>query len=106
MLRHYVLTLSGATQRLSDALPTTTPGGPDDLMCVAIHLQAGGANAAALYLGGYGQTLTSAIYGTRVPAAASGTPSAPYILDGPVKPSHVSVLGANGEKLSVLLVTA
>ena len=111
MIRHYVLTLTGSAQRLSAALPDAIVNGPHDLPCRAISLQPFGANAAASYLGAYdsGAAVSATLYGVRLEAGAAGVPPAPFILgefDGlPMKLSEFAVIGANTEKLAVLVVS-
>src|SRR5262249_49862285 len=95
-VKDLTLTFSGSTQRLSDALVDRAPGGKDDVPFRALHLQPDGANANAVFLGG-SASLTSSLYGVRLPASSSGVPSAPYVFEfsaeGPLKLSHFYVLG-------------
>jgi hypothetical protein len=104
-VKDLTLTLSGSTQRLSDALVDKTPGGKDDVPFRALHLQPDGANGNAIFLGS-SASVTSSLYGVRLPASASGVPSAPYVFEfsseGPLKLSHFYVLGTANEKLHIL----
>jgi hypothetical protein len=98
------MTLSGSVQRLSEALPDRTPSGRDDVPFRALHIQPDGANANAIFLGS-SAALSSTLYGLRLPASASGVPSAPYVFEfsgeGPLRLSHIYVLGTANEKLHI-----
>jgi hypothetical protein len=98
------LTLTGNVQRLSEALADPRPGGPGDVPFRSLHLQPDGANANAIFLGA-SAALTTSVYGVRLPASASGVPSAPYVFEfsseGPLKLSHLYVRGTSGEKLHI-----
>lgn len=109
MIRHYVLTMTGSTQRLSTVLQAGA-GGPDDLPCRTISLQPGTANAAAAYVGSNESgTVSSSSYGVRLEPAAAGVPPAPFIFgelaQGSMKLSDFQVIGANNEKLFVMVQT-
>jgi len=104
-VKDFTVTLTGSAQRLSDVLTDKTVGGKDDIPYRTLHLQPDGANAGAIYVGAT-NAVTSSAYGVRLPAAASGVPPAPYVFEfsgeGPLKLSHVWVLGSSGEKLHIL----
>lgn len=104
-IRHATLTLTGAAQRLISAFPDVTPGGADDLSAIVLVLQPDGANAAAVFIGGEGVTTTD--YGFRLAAAAAGVPPAPFVGEfagARTKLSRWYAIGANGEKLHIMLV--
>lgn len=104
-MKDFTLTLTGSAQRLSAALPNPTPGGPDDIPFRSLWLQPDGATANAMFVGS-SSSVSATNYGVRLPASASGVPSAPSIFEysgeGPLKLSHFWVLGTSGEKLHIL----
>ena len=110
-IAHYVLTLTGAVQQLSSVLPALTGGlkaGAYDYPCTFLTLQPGGGNANPIYVGD-DNAITSTDYGFRLEAATAGVPPAPFVFDpgvGNVKVGDLFVLGTNGEKLHLLLVSA
>lgn len=110
-IAHYVLTLTAAVQQLSSVFPALTGGlkaGAYDVPCTFLTLQPGGGNASPIYLGA-DATLSASVYGFRLEAATGGVPPAPFVFNPPVgnvKLSDLYVLGANGEKLHLFLVSA
>jgi len=104
-MNHYTLTCSGATQRLSDALPSgqQTPGGTADVAYLRLDLQPDGANANPIFLGGPQTPLDATNHGVRLPAGSSGAPPPPYSFEGngTVKLSHLYAKGTAGEKLHI-----
>lgn len=108
---HYVLILTGAVQPLSSVFPALSGGlksGAYDYPCTFLTLQPGGANGNPIYLGA-DANVSSTVYGFRLEAATGGVPPAPFVFNPPVgnvKLSDLYVLGANGEKLHLFLVSA
>lgn len=100
MIRHHTLTMTGSAQQLSAAI-TDALKGP----IRTISLQPYATNAAVAYLGGPGVSASS--YGVRLEIPASSIPQAPFVLGeyapGWVKLEELYVIGANAEKLSVLV---
>lgn len=105
MIRHFVLTLNGAAQRLSTVLPDTTVNGPHDMPARSVTAQADGANAAPIYVGGENLTVSSSSWGQRIEAATATVPPAPSLIFGEgaskglTRLSDWYVLGTNNEKL-------
>jgi hypothetical protein len=97
--RTFTLTMSGASQPLSDGLPDPTVGGPDDVSCQEIHLYNPTANAAVLV---GGPTLSATDFGWSIAAAAGK--EYPCNLTC-LKPSDLYVRGTGTQKLHVTLIT-
>lgn len=110
MVRHAVLTLSGAAQQLSSMLipdlPAKALGQPG---LVQLWLQPDGANANPVYIGG-DDTVSASNYGIRLEAGATGVPPAPISLTTPQgHPKYLTladiwVFGTNTQKLTVLWI--
>ena len=118
--RHYSLTLTGAAQQLSDALPVTeanpaTPGVPASGADRAsrkfnswdlVTLQ-GDAACAAIFLGG-DNTVTNALYGIRLPASSGGVAPPPLFLGpftvGKIKFENFWVIGTASDVLHILAI--
>lgn len=107
MVYHFVLTLDGNRQQLVTAASTTKVGPLKQLI-----LQADGANANPVYVGGNGlggelSAVSSSAYGFRVEKANAGVPPAPTIIEA-VNTSlgDWQVIGTNAEKLHVTCITA
>ena len=97
-MKHGVITLTGATQRLSTLLGATD-------VVRAITLQPGGANANPIYVGG--PAVDGTTFGVRLEAAVATVPPAPWQLSelfgwGHLSLEDVYVRGTNTEKLHVL----
>lgn len=96
-LYHFTLTLTGAAQQLT---------ANDGLLGSSVSLQPGGANAGPVFVGGQNllgvPTVTSTVYGVRLPTSVSGVPSEPYGL-GPqmVTLQDIIVLGTANDTLKV-----
>jgi hypothetical protein len=102
-VRHFDLTLNGAAQQLSSAIPSVAgAAGPDEAYRQLIFSSAP-ANAAAIYIGAT-SSVSSASHGFSLdPTQASQQPvSVGPFESGPVKLSEIWVIGANAEILHVL----
>jgi hypothetical protein len=90
---------TGVAQRVSDSLADPTVGGVSDIPFRQFTVQAGAGNGNPGFLGGPGVTVLD--YGIRVPAPVGGIPAEPIVLGGfdtgPVKPSHVWIVGTQDE---------
>lgn len=115
MIMDVTLTLTGAVQRLSDALASVSGVSADalaakDVTCQQIHLQGDGGNGNPIYLGGSAATLSTSVYGARIEKATSTVPPAPWTIQAPaegnLRCSDLYVLGTNTEKLHALLILA
>lgn len=107
MVYHFTLTLTASAQQLSTAAGTTKVGPLKQLI-----LQADGANANPVYVGGYGlnaelAAVSSSAYGFRIEKATTGIPPAPTVIEA-VNTSlgDWQVIGTNAEKLHVTCITA
>lgn len=100
MIRHHTLTMTGSAQRLSDAITDAL-----QLPIRTISLQPYAANAAVAYLGSAGVSASS--YGVRFEIPVDSIPQAPFVLGeyhtGWVKLDELYVIGANTEKLAILI---
>lgn len=108
-LRDFTVTLSGSAQNLATVCWGSQTA-PIDRPLVMIELQPGGANAAEVYVGGT-SGVTSSAYGTRLEAADSGIPPAPWRVtsDGSTAYLYLSdvwVIGDNAETLHVMVQTS
>jgi len=107
-IRHYQLTLNGAAQQLSSALPGTESAVIEDVSFRELKLQADDGNTNPIYVGG-DNTVTAAAHGLRIPAPTAGVPAAPETFGGydtgPLKLSKFWVIGTNNEILNVLGLT-
>ena len=107
MVRHYVVTLDGTTQRLSTAAIGAAQN-QDDLLIKALVLQPNGANANPTFVGGFEpNNLSTTVFGFRLEAGAAGTPPTPFRLDfsnAPMRLSDFAGRGTNTEKLHVTVV--
>lgn len=101
---HFVVTLTGAAQRLATEIPLIDA----DVPVRVFSLQPGAANANPVYLGASGVSATD--YGVRMPAAAAGVPPAPFLLgefdDGTLNLGDLYVIGTADEKLHALVIRA
>lgn len=101
MTGHFVLTLSGAVQRLSSLL-----AGAECRAMRVLSLQPNSGNGNPVYVGA-SSSLSDSNYGFRLEAADTGVPPAPYILgefdDGALYLHDFYVLGTNGEKLHIFV---
>jgi len=102
-VRHFDLTLNGAAQQLSTAIPAVGGApGPDEAYRQLIFSSAPG-NAAAIYIGATSSVSSSSHGFSLDPAQATQQPVYVGPFDtGPVKLSEFWVLGANSEILHVL----
>lgn len=101
-IRDFTITLSGSAQQLS----TACVGAGADLLCMMLELQPHGTNAAEIYVGGT-SSVSSSVYGTRLEAADSGIPPAPWRassdgLNSILQLSDFYVIGTATEKLHVM----
>ncbi|HET9258272.1 MAG TPA: hypothetical protein VFO16_24165 [Pseudonocardiaceae bacterium] len=106
-VQSYVLTFTGAAQRLSDAYTVTTVGGSDDVPIENLILQPDGANAAACFFGS-SSAVSASVYGFSLAAGNAGVPPLPFILGLPVARIRLSdlwVLGTSTQKLHIMLVS-
>ena len=113
MIKHYVVTLSGAAQNLFIGATGVAPGAKAaaalDVPLRSIALQPRGTNNAALFVGG-DSTVSSTVYGVRLEAGdASDVPPAPYMYDGyesgAIKLSDFWAIGTANEILHIQVVT-
>jgi hypothetical protein len=97
-----VIEFTGAAQSLVSALFASGHTWLRD-----IALTAGPANANPFYIG-HDANLTSANFGTRIPAPTAGEPVAPYIREGfapgTVRLEEFFVLGTAGQKVHIDLI--
>lgn len=106
-MEHYVITTSGSAQRLSSVIVTTPTADIPSMekSYSYISIQAGAANAAAAYVGGFNQLLSSSVYGIIIPIPVSTVPAAPLVFQASspsLRFSQIQVLGANAETLKIL----
>lgn len=96
---HRTITLTATGTKLS-ALASLQA--QEDVPLQSLTIQADGANANPVFLGGSGVTITD--YGIRIPTPSGGVPAAPVFYESgnrPVKLSEVFVVGTPGEKVHV-----
>lgn len=97
----YTLTLDGSIQRLSDVYPADIVESSLRLLT----LQAGGANANPIYLGG--AAVSSADHGCSIPAGSGGVPAAPLQLNADEAQLFLSdlyVIGTNAQTLHLVVI--
>ena len=108
MVTHLTLTLSGAAQVLNTALATGQRVG----LLKQIILQADGANANVIYVGGTGPAastaaVSSSAYGFRIEVPVTTVPAAPTIIEAMnTSLADWQVIGTNTQKLHITLITA
>ena len=109
--RHLTLTLDASVQNLGTA--ALAAWGPQaNSVLIMLELQPHGTNNAPVYVGGFGPTITSSIYGIRLEAGdSSDIPPAPWraSVDGSPALEYLktlNVLGSNAEVLHVLAILA
>jgi len=101
-IRDYTITLTGSAQNLA-----TVCVGPVDQQIMMLELQPGGGNANEVYVGGT-SAVSSSLYGTRLEAADTGIPPAPWRatsdgLTALLTLGDFWVIGTNTEKLHVMI---
>lgn len=107
MIRTYTLTLNNTVQRLSDVLPQewrphpiTGRAAPLEPALYELRIQAGGANAVPVYLGGANDPVSASNYGVRIEISAAGVPPGPTVFQALYahdnKLSDFGVFGASG----------
>lgn len=108
MVNHFVLTLTGAAQRLNTAIANSQVGSSQtDPRCVAVTLQPDGANANPVFVGGSNVAVTSANYAFRLEKATATVPPAPLPLELGGRYTRLSdwfVIGTLSEKITVGIV--
>lgn len=99
-VQDFVLTLDGTAQRLSSLYASADL----DVPVQVVMLQADGANANPIFVGGSGAVTTSA-WGFRIEKATATVPPVPVIIAVErmaIRLSDLWVIGTNTEKLHVL----
>lgn len=76
MTRHKVVAVTASAQTLAAAIGIVS--GSQETRCAFFSLQALGGNAGIVYVGGAGNTLSTAQYGHRIEIPVSTVPSAPW----------------------------
>lgn len=108
MVKHYVLTLATGAQRLSAVLGNTNASGAT-IEPVArwnsIKVQADTGATGAIYLGGYGTTLSTTVWGVFIPIPTSSVPAAPIDLGPGLLDDWTAVSAAATDKLHITVVT-
>lgn len=99
MFKHYVLTLDGTSQLVSEVT-----GAEGDLL-KSITFQHGVANVAVIYIGN--GTITTSDYGVILAVPTGSVPDAPYMMESSqnqLSLANISVLGTNNEKLHITTI--
>lgn len=108
-IQHFVLTLDGAAQRLSEVLTDPTRSGRFDIPLRTVSLQPAGGNANPIFVGAAVDVSTTD-FGIRLEPGATGVPPAPFILgeheSGPLRLSDFYVIGTAAQALHILIVAA
>ncbi len=105
MVKHFTLTLTTGTQRLSAVFGDFNASGAQgsEVCWSVLSLQADAANTGPVYLGGYGTVLSSSAWGIFLPIPASSVPAAPVIITEPgaIRLDEWTVIATAGEKLHI-----
>lgn len=100
--KQLVVTLTGAVQRVSDALTVTTPSGRDDVSCRQITFAADPANANVVYVGDANVSSTAHAFALDpTQATAKDRESIGPFEAGPVRLSDFYVIGTNAQRLMI-----
>lgn len=102
-IRHYTITLTGSAQQLNQACLGSASV---DIPVMMLELQPDGANANEIYVGG-SDAVSSSSYGTRLEAADTSIPPAPWRatsdgLNAFLTLGDFWVIGTSSQKLHVM----